>query len=234
MKKSLCLIPAKGTSTRLPRKNILPLNGRPLIEFTIEKAIKSNLFEKICVSTEDSEIAKISKECGAEVPFTRPRDLSKDPSRIVDVMMNALNYYKKKNIEFQQISVLLSTTPFVTLEEITKAHSIFDKSSADALMSVTPTDYPPYNSWLIRELNGNEYLTPCFPNSKYRYTKSTECPKTYRSNGAILIVKTKELIKNLGYQKLKIIPFVMPIEHSLDIDTSYDYMIAKFLFKDKF
>ena len=233
MRESLCLIPAKGTSMRLPRKNILPLNGKPLITFAIEKAIKSNLFEKVCVSTEDSEIANISKECGAEVPFTRPSELSSDPSTIVDVMIHALNYYKKKNIDFQQISVLLPTAPFVTLEEITKAHSIFDNSNAEALMSVTPTDFPPYNSWLISELNGNDYLTPCFPNSKYRNTKSTECPKAYRSNGAILIVKTKELIKNLGFQNLKIIPFEMPVEHSLDIDTSYEYMIAKLLFKDK-
>ena len=234
MKKSICLIPAKGNSVRLPRKNVLPLNGKPMITFAIKKAIDSNLFNTVCVSTEDKEIANMSEQFGAEVPFLRPIELTRDPATIVDVMIHAINHYKKKDIEFEQITVLLSTAPFVTMKEIDTAHKIFENSSADALLSVTATDFPPYNAWLINDLDGTNYLTPCFPESEYRNTKSTECPQAYKSNGAILIVNTKKLIKNLGYQNLKIMPYVMPVEHSLDIDTVYDYKIAKLLFNSDY
>lgn len=226
-KKSLCLIPAKGSSIRLPRKNILPLNGKPLIVHTIKKAINSKLFDKICVSTEDNEIANISKKFGADVPFLRPLKLSRDPSTIVDVMIHAINFFKKKKKVFEKITVLLPTSPFLELQEIIKADKLFENSNADTLLSVTPTEFPPFNAWIINDKN--KKLMRCFPESKYKHTKSTECPKTYRSNGAILISNVKKFVENNGYQNLKIIPYVMSIENSLDIDTKYDYKIAELL-----
>jgi CMP-N,N'-diacetyllegionaminic acid synthase len=234
VKNTLCLIPAKGCSTRLPRKNILPLNGEPMIAHAIKKAINSKLFNTVCVSTEDNEIAEVSKKYGAEVPFMRPDELARDPSTIVDVMIHALNYYKNTGHEFEQITVLLPTAPFVTKKEIIDAHDAFNKSDAGALLSVTNTEFPPYNAWSIDNSKGGSSLTPCFPDSPYKHIKSTECPNTYRSNGAILIADTKKILKNQGYQVLNIMPYVMPIEHSLDIDTKYEYMIAKCLLESNY
>jgi len=231
VKKSICLIPAKGASTRLPRKNVLPLNGRPMIAYAIKKAINSNIFHTICVSTEDEEIASVSRDYGAEVPFIRPTNLSKDPATIVDVMLHALDFYNKNDVHYHDMTVLLPTAPFVSVSDILEAHKVFDRSSGHALMSVTRTEYPPYNTWLISGSDTDEdnYLMPCFPESPYKHTKSTECPDTYRSNGAILIVETDDFQKMRGYQGGRITPYIMPPEKSLDIDTRYEYMFAKYL-----
>jgi len=205
-----------------------------MMAYIIRKAIKSKLFQTICVSTEDAEVMKIAEKYGAEVPFVRPDVLSRDPSTIVDVMLHALESYSNDGIVFERITVLLPTAPFVTVADIQKAHEIYNKSDADALLSVTSTEFPPYNAWLIEDTGGQNKLTPCFPESPYKHTKSTECPTTYRSNGAILIVDTKKLYENKGYQGLKIIPYVMPAEHSLDVDTNHEYMLAKCFMESSF
>ena len=225
----LCLIPAKGCSTRLPRKNLLPLGGESLLAHTIKKAKEIPLFKTICVSTEDDEIASLSKALGVDVPFMRPEHLARDPSTIVDVILHALEQYERIGIRFRFICVLLPTAPFVTESDIREAISAFGESQAAALLSVTETEFPPYNAWVIN--HEETRLKPCFPNSPFRATKSTECPKTYRSNGAILIVDTAKLKEKRSYQGEEIIHFVMPQIRSLDIDTELEYQFAKFLYE---
>lgn len=230
MTNTLCLIPAKGCSTRLPKKNLLKLGNDPLIVRIVNKAKEADVFERICVSTESDEIAAISKATGAEVPFIRPEILSRDPSTIVDVVLHAIKYYELvENINFNQVCVLLPTTPFVSVEDIKDALNIFKASDEKALLSVSKTEYPPFNAWVIDTKNDQTVLAPCFPNSPYRQTKSTECPATYRSNGAILIVDVDYLKRHKGYQSGVIIPFEMPMAKSVDIDTETDYLYAKFL-----
>jgi len=226
MHKSICLIPAKGCSTRLPRKNLLPLEGMPLVSKTIEKAIYSELFDVVCVSTEDEEIASVASSCGADVPFIRPMYLSRDPSTIIDVMLHALSQYNDKGIKFDKICVLLPTSPFVTINDIILANEQFDENPSNALISVCATNFPPYNAW---ELDDDCMLRSCFPDSPFRFTKATECPKTYRSNGAILIANVEILQKERSYRTRPLRPYVMPTERSIDIDTSMDYEFAKFL-----
>ena len=161
MNNTLCLIPAKGCSTRLPKKNLLPLGGVPLIGRTIQKAIASNCFKTICVSTEDEEIASVAKTYGAEVPFIRPDELSRDPSTIVDVMMHAIEYYKTKGEDYEKLCVLLPTAPFVTVDDIESAMVVFNNSHENVLLSVTNTEFPPYNAWLVKEKKGHNVLAPC-------------------------------------------------------------------------
>jgi CMP-N-acetylneuraminic acid synthetase len=228
---TLCLIPAKGCSTRLPRKNMLPLGGEPLISRTIKKALESGLFKQVCVSTEDQEIAEVAKRQGADVPFIRPEILSHDPATIVDVVLHALEYYQQQGDHFDQVCVLLPTAPFTTISDINNAMGAFSGQDENALLSVTTTEFPPYNAWLIDEEDNK--LVPCFPDSSYRTTKSTECPKTYRSNGAILIADVQAIQKNKGYQLGGIIPFVMPPIRSLDIDTELEYQFAVFLYESR-
>jgi CMP-N,N'-diacetyllegionaminic acid synthase len=226
MSKSICLIPAKGCSTRLPRKNLLPLNGVPLVALAIEKARNSELFDIVCVSTEDDEIANVARGSGAEVPFVRPIHLSRDPSTLIDVMLHALDHYSDVGVNFDKICVILPTSPFVTIDDVTQANKIFDEIHCDALMSVCATEFPPYNAW---QLDETCMLLPCFPDSPFKFTKATECPRTYRSNGAILIVNVAFLRKERTYRSNALQSYVMPIERSLDIDTSLDYEFAKFL-----
>ena len=224
-KGTLCLIPAKGSSTRLPRKNLLPLAGFPLVAHSIRKALASKLFDTICVSTEDNEIAQVSKQYGAEVPFIRPDRLSHDPSTVVDVILHALSEYREQGVEFQKVCVLLPTAPFVTIDHIKGAFEHYKNTSAESLMSVSLTQTPPFNAWIIVD----EKLAPCFPDSPYKNTKSTECPKTYLSNGAILIIDVPKFEKTKNYRALKLVPYVMPQEVSLDIDHKIEYDFARFL-----
>jgi len=231
MKSTLCLIPAKGCSIRLPRKNLLSLGDKPLISQTIKKALSSNWFKTVCVSTEDQEIAAVARADGAAVPFVRPERLSRDPSTIVDVMLHAIEYYKSIGEAFEQLCVLLPTTPFVTIDHIKSALTLFESSSENALLSVTKTEFPPYNAWVLNSDSGHSILAPCFPESPFKNTKSTECPETYRSNGAVLIVSVDEFFENGGYGGMDIIPYIMEPIHSIDIDTEDEFLYAEFLFE---
>ncbi|WEJ63790.1 acylneuraminate cytidylyltransferase family protein [Thiomicrorhabdus lithotrophica] len=229
MTKSICLIPAKGASTRLPNKNKLPLDGKPLVTIAIEKALKSAIFDEVCVSTEDLELSEMAKNAGASVPFIRPESLSHDPATIVDVMLHAIAYYEQNNCYFDDITVLLPTSPFVDIEDIIKAHEVFNNAGRNALLSVTEAEFPPYNAWLTRGEGKEKKLAPCFPDSPFKNTKSTECPVSYRSNGAILIVNVAGLKSGKGYKHMDIVPYIMPAERSLDIDVQLEYEFAKFL-----
>lgn len=234
MSEFLCLIPAKGCSTRLPRKNLLKLGNKSLLEHTIGKALGLNLFSNICVSTEDPEIQEIAKKTGAEAPFLRPEKLSRDPSTIVDVVIHAVEYYsQKQHKKFGHVCVLLPTSPFVNIEDIESAAVTYKESKTNALLSVCLTEFPPFNSWVLEESldTKGQVLKPCFPDSPYRHTKSTECPETYRSNGAILIVNVESLLRNRGYQGNDVTPFIMPQSRSLDIDTQYEYELAQFMYQ---
>lgn len=232
MTDTLCLIPAKGCSTRLPKKNLLPLGGEPLIARIIHKAKETGVFEHVCVSTESEEVATVAKTSGAEVPFIRPETLSRDPSTIIDVVLHAIEYYESdKNIQFKQVCVLLPTTPFVTVDDIKAALNLFMASDEKALLSVSRTEFPPFNAWVINGKKEQEVLAPCFPESPFRHTKSTECPATYRSNGAVLIVDVDNLKHHKGYQYSAIIPYEMLAIKSVDIDTEADYQYAKFLYE---
>lgn len=228
---TLCLIPAKGGSTRLARKNLLPLGGRPLIAHAIEKARSAGCFAAICVSTEDSEIAAVARRYGAETPFVRPDTLARDPATIVDVMLHALEQYRGLGTEFEQICVLLPTTPFVTLDDIRAAMALFADCKKSVLLGVTQTEFPPFNAWLVNAGGDHPVLEPCFPDSPYKYTKSTECPQTYRSNGAVLIVSTKGFVQNRGYRGMEIVPYIMPTLRSIDIDTRDEYLYAQYLYE---
>jgi CMP-N-acetylneuraminic acid synthetase len=229
-KRALCLIPAKGASTRLPNKNILPFNGHPLVAHVIKKAFASNLFTKVCVSTESTSVADIAQQYGAEVPFIRPSSLSVDPATIVDVMLHALEYFKDRGDSFDSLWVLLPTAPFLLVSDLLQVQRQLAANPSDVLMSVTKTDFPPYNSWLI---NHQGFLQPCFPESPYAATKSTECPHAFRSNGAILVVKTDCFVRQKGYRSMPIASYVMPVERSIDIDTHFEYQLATLIAQAK-
>lgn len=232
MMKSLCLIPAKGNSIRLPRKNVLPLDGKPMINRVIEKAISSSLFDEVAVSTEDKEIADLSRKAGASVPFIRPEELSKDPATLVDVILHALEHYQKEGVAFDKVCVLLPTTPFLSIQDIQFANELFDNNPGYTVFSVSPSESPPFNSWIIQENNGVKELAPCFPDSKYKFTKSTECPTTYRSNGAVLITGVLNFLENKTYREDPMMPYVMPADRSIDIDTPLEYQFSKFLIEE--
>ena len=133
---------------------------------------------------------------------------------------------QKQKQEYDAIFVLLPTSPLVQINDILKAKILFENSSGKTVLSVCETETPPFNTWIIAE---DETLKPCFPNSKYKFTKSTECPKTFQSNGAILICDVKTFLKNSSYRIGPIVPYLMPRDRSIDIDTAFDFQLAEFM-----
>jgi CMP-N,N'-diacetyllegionaminic acid synthase len=222
----LCLIPAKGSSKRLPRKNLLHINGTPLLLRCLNKALNCDFFDTVCVSTEDEQIAKLATQGGAEVPFIRPVQLSQDPSTLSDVIRHALRYYQETGIEVSTVTMLLPTSPFLEGKHIYEAICLFREGTAPAVLSVTSCESPPFNTFVIEQKLKQPRLAYCFPDSKFRKTKSTECPETYRSNGAILILDVQKFLEVHSFHELEIAPYVMEQRYSVDIDTQFEYQMA--------
>lgn len=222
----LIIIPAKGGSTRFKRKNIADLYGKPLIAYPIENAVKSGLSGKIIVSTEDNEIASIARKYGAEVPFVRPMELVRDPATVSDVCLHALDNVDPSGEHYKTLIILLPTAPLTTCEDIKKAYNIFLEKKGKFLISVTECESPPYNA--LRYDQDKESLISCFPESEFRHTKSTECPKSLHSNGAIVIVDIASFKKKGSLWGNPILGYEMPRDRSIDIDTKFDLELAKF------
>ncbi|MBC8555357.1 MAG: acylneuraminate cytidylyltransferase family protein, partial [Candidatus Brocadiales bacterium] len=142
-KRILAIIPARGGSKRLPRKNILDLAGKPPIAWSIEAALGSKYIDRVIVSTDDEEIAGISRKYGADVPFMRPNKLATDESSSVDVVLHVINTLKEKGRESEYIMLLQPTSPLRTMENIDEAVELLQSSSSDAVISVCEAEHSP-------------------------------------------------------------------------------------------
>jgi len=223
-KKVLAIIPARGGSKRLPGKNIMDLNGKPLIAWTIEAAKKSQYIDKLIVSTDDEKISTISKKYGAEVPFIRPKELSSDTANSIDVIFHAINFYKEKSIEFEYILLLQPTSPLRITKDIDNAFKMISNDTK-ALVSVCETEHSPlWSNTLPDDLSMKDFIRP-----KIKNKRSQDLPKYYRLNGAIYISKIEYLKENNGFLGKNTKAFIMPQERSVDIDSEVDYEICKII-----
>lgn len=227
----LAIIPARGGSKRLPNKNIKELNGKPLITYTIEASLKSKYITKTIVSTDSEEIQKIASENNACVPFLRPKELSLDESKSIDVIIHALNYLKEnKNEIFDYVVLLQPTSPLRNEKEIDKAIEYLKEKQADAVISVCEVEHNPLWS---NTLNETKSLSN-FLDKKYINSRSQDLKTFYRLNGAIYICKTEELLKeNTFFINNNIFAYEMSQEKSVDIDTHLDFIIAKAIMDSK-
>ena len=144
---NLAVIPARGGSTRIAKKNIKDFLGKPIISYSIEAAIKSGIFDRIIVSTDSEEIAKIARQAGAETPFTRPDQLSKNSVNIADVIKHAILWLKDKGQEYTHTCCILSTAPFLREDDINAGYKLIYESNVDTVMSVTKFDFPVFRAF---------------------------------------------------------------------------------------
>ena len=223
-KKILAIITARGGSKRLPNKNILNLNGKPLISWTINEAKKSKYIDKLIVSTDDLKIAKISKEYGVEIPFLRPTKLASDTSNSLDVIKHSIEFF---NNQFDYVLLLQPTSPLRTVIDIDKA---IEKLNTDtkAIVSVCETEHSPlWSNILPTNLNMKEFL-----NDEGKNKRSQDLPVYYRINGAIYISEIDYLYKNNSFLGNQTKAFIMNKEDSIDIDTNIDFLLAELLLKN--
>ncbi len=223
----LALIPAKQNSTRLKNKNLKLLNGKPLIYYSIKAALKSKYISRVIVSTDSKKIAKKSEAFGAEVPFIRPKNISKKNSTIKDVCYHAFKFLEKKEkTKINEVIILQPTSPLRTAKDIDNSIKIFKKNlSTEYCTSFTKTK--PYE-WLFRKKKNNVFSQI----SKKKIKNSQYLDQTYMLTGAIYILKRKFIFgKKLDFQKITGIE--IPQERSIDIDDATEFALAEILIKKR-
>jgi CMP-N,N'-diacetyllegionaminic acid synthase len=226
----IAIIPARKNSKGLPNKNIKLLSGIPLICHSIKTALKSNLIDRVIVSTEDNEIASIAKDCGAEVPFIRPANLANDTSKVIDTYLHVIDMITKENsIPIKSFVALLPTSPLRTSENIDQAIKIFNDKNADSVISVIEAPIP--LQWHMH-INDQEILKNYLPEFNVLKNRQEE-KETYVPNGAIYVFRTEVLRSTRQYYTKKTYPYIMLREQSVDIDDLLDFEWAEFLLKKK-
>jgi|GEM_PF-153227 CMP-N,N'-diacetyllegionaminic acid synthase len=224
-KRILAIIPARGGSKRLPRKNILDLAGKPLIVWTIEAALKSEYIDRVIVSTEDDEIATISKKYGADVPFMRPNELATDKIQSIDVVINVINTLKIYDDNYDYVILLQPTSPLRTVKDIDKAFKLLIQSKSGAIISVCKNEHSPlWSDKLPKDMDMSDFISESIKNKR-----SQELEQYYRLNGAIYICNIQRLIDEKTFNiENKCKAYVMNRQNSIDIDTIDDLNMARF------
>jgi len=223
--KVVAIIPARGGSKRIPKKNIKDFFGKPLIAYSIEVALQSKLFDKIIVSTDDEEIAKIAKEYGAEVPFMRPPELSDDFTATEDVVKHAIEYLASQGEVYDFICTIYATAPLLQKEYLIKGYEKLKNSDAVNSFSATTMPFPIQRTFKI-DANGRcKMFTP-----EHYYTRSQDLEEAYQDAGQFYW-------SNLNKHSDKImfgadsIPIILPRHLVQDIDTLEDWIRAELMYQ---
>lgn len=224
---NIAIIPARSGSKGLKNKNILDLNGKPLIAYTIEAAIKSECFDEIMVSTDSEEYAEIAKKWGAKVPFLRSSENASDTASSWDMVQEVLNKYRDKNIEFDSFCLLQPTSPLRTFEDIKNAYCIYEKKASFAVVSVCEMEHSPL--WCGQLPTNNEFVD-FIPKSAM--IRRQETGIFYRINGAIYIVNTERFLMDRYLYQAGSFAYIMEQEKSIDIDTALDLKLASVLLNE--
>ena len=225
----VAIITARGGSKGIPRKNLVPLAGKPLIAWTIEAALKCE-FERVIVSTDNDEIADVSRNLGAEVPFIRPAELAVDTVGSYEVVEHALKWINKHSGSFPPMFVLLQpTSPFRTSKDIVAAINLVKNSNAPGAIGVCEAETHP---WMTRKIatNGSLHKFVQFPDGIKR---RQDYPRAYRVNGAVYAIRTEVFLEKKTFEPEGTVGYVMPIDRSVDIDLPADLEFAEWIAERK-
>jgi len=226
--KNLAIIPARSGSKGLKDKNIKELNGKPLIAYTIEAAIKSKMFNEIMVSTDSEKYSKIAQDCGAEVPFLRSEALSTDKASSWDVVRDVVDKYKRIGKEFDTIALLQPTSPLRTYKDIIDGYEKMKEKDANVILSVCETEHSPLWCNILPEDGSFED----FLNADLVNVPRQKLPIYYRVNGALYIVKTQHLMDTEFIYEDKVYAIIMQKGSSIDIDEELDFMLAETIIRN--
>ncbi len=222
---NLAIIPARGGSKRIPRKNIKPFLGKPIIAYSIESALKSNLFDEVMVSTDDEEIAKTARDYGAKVPFLRSNDNANDFAILADVVEEVIANYSEKNQSFENICCILPTAPFVTSSKIAEAYTKLTKDDFDSVFPVLEFSFPIQRSLKIADNKIGMVW------SKYLNSRSQDLEPRYHDSGQFYWLKTTSFNNNKKLLTDNSGAIVISELHAQDIDTETDWKLAEIKYK---
>lgn len=225
--KTLVVIPARGGSKGIPHKNIKPLNGKPLICYSIDVARQIVCDEDICVTTDDDEIIKVVEDYGLHVPFKRPAELATDTCGSNEVIQHAYTFYENQGLHYDIILLLQPTSPFRQVDDVKACFSKYSQNK-DMVVSVKPASANPYYDIYEEDEHGNLIISK----GDGTIVRRQEAPKCYEYNGAVYVINPRSLM-TIGMPNFKKVGFVEMDEiHSLDLDTILDWKYAELLIKD--
>jgi len=221
----LAVIPARGGSKRIPRKNIKEFCGKPIIAWSIEAAIESGCFDKIIVSTDDEEIAAVAREWGAEVPFMRPAELSDDYVGTTAVIRHAIEWFTDEGIFFNHVCCIYATAPFVTADDIRNGLEALKESGSDYAFSVTSYPFPIQRAIKIKSDGRIEMFQP-----EHFSTRSQDLEEAYHDAGQFYWGLSEAWIQELPIFSKHAVPVMLPRHRVQDIDTPDDWIRAEILY----
>lgn len=211
----------------MPRKNLRPLYGKPLIAWTIEAAHKSRYIDHVVISTDDAEIASVAKDWKAEVPFLRPAELATDTATMVAVVIHALDILKSQGTTFDLFMLLQPTSPLRTQEDIDSAVETIFQRNALSIISVCQVEHHPfYANILTDDLCLKDFIRP-----EVRNKNRQELPAYYRLNGALYLCFCDQFRQEKGFFGARTYALVMPQERSVDIDSEIDFALSEALLR---
>ncbi|MBE5900449.1 MAG: acylneuraminate cytidylyltransferase family protein [Lachnospiraceae bacterium] len=226
--KNIAIIPARSGSKGLPDKNIMKVKGKPLIQYTIEAALKSGCFDTVMVSTDSEKYAEIAREGGADVPFLRSSDNAGDYSSSWDVIREVLARYEAMGETFDYVALLQPTSPLRDEEDIQGAFAKLKEEGAESITSIVEVEHP--IQWCFR-LEEREQITE-LATSPYSHARRQDLDTYYRENGAIFVVPADKVMNpEYDLYQEKCFGYVMKPEKSVDIDNRADLEYAEFLLK---
>lgn len=224
----IAVIPARGGSKSLPRKNILPLEGKPLIAHTILAARAANSIQRTIVSTESDEIAEIARQYGAEIPFLRPLELAQDETPTLPVLTNVLAQLEAAEGSKPEIVVVLQpTSPLRRAADIDAAVSLLEQTQADSVISLCAAEHHPA---LMKRLEGGRVIP--FLQDAPEYARRQDLPPVYRPNGAIYVIRRHVLDENHIFGR-DTRALLMDAESSVDIDSPLDLKVAALILQER-
>lgn len=218
----LAIIPARGGSKGVPRKNIRDLAGKPLIAWTIDEAKKSKYIDRLILSSEDDEIIDVAKQYGCEVPFKRPMELAQDDTPGIEPVLHAIEQCPG----YDYVVLLQPTSPLRTVEDIDGCIEKLLNSDADFCVSVTEPDHSPYWMYTVE----NDKMKPLLPQDDL-ITRRQDLPKAYALNGAVYVGYTTSIVEHKSFLTNKSCIYIMSKRHSIDIDTRLDFDFCEVILK---
>ncbi|WP_226684806.1 acylneuraminate cytidylyltransferase family protein [Shewanella indica] len=221
-RKFVALITARGGSKGLPRKNVLPVNGTPLIGLTINSAKESNFISEVFVSTEDTEIAKISSEYGAKI-IKRPDELATDTASSIDVVSHAIQWLEDDEISFTDMVLLQPTSPLRTSVHLDEALALYIENDALFVISVFEPAHTPVKSYI----QAKDGTISGLYSDEAPYMRRQDLPKAYQPNGAIYAFSVAEFKQINHFPRTNVYPYIMSVDDSADIDTMEDVKLVE-------
>lgn len=223
--KKICIIPARGGSKRIPKKNIKLFLGKPIVAYSISAALKSNLFDEVMVSTDSEEVAEIAVKYGAKIPFFRSKKNSSDFATTYDAIDEVINEYKKINMEFDQLCCLYPTAPLTTSFLLKEGYYTFSNNNCKYLIPIVEYSPPVQRAYF----KNKQYLELVYAENKN--TRTQDLSKTYHDAGQFYWIDIKSMLKRGSLFSEKVCGFNVSNNQFHDIDTFEDWQIAEFKYK---